>query len=192
MRRLLARVTLRLLRLRFVPPSEPLPARSVLVAAPHTSWLDLPLALSLTAMNGLHVRWLGKSELFRGPGGYVLRALGGIPVDREAPGGLVEALAGHFDSADPLALVVAVEGTRSSAQGWKSGFYRIAVAADVPVILGYVDTRDRTCGLDRGYELTGDVSADMDVMRQFYVGRTGLRAGLESRPRLSAEDRRAD
>ena len=161
--------------------------RGVLLGAPHTSNWDFVLMLAIAWEGGLPFRWLGKHTLFRGPAGPVMRALGGIPVDRRDPAGLVDELVARFAAGDHFYLVVTPEGTRSG-DGWKSGFYRIARATGLPVTLGYVDRTTMTTGLGPTLELTGDVRADMDAVRAFYADKSGLVPARRTEPRLRAED----
>ncbi|TQL02415.1 1-acyl-sn-glycerol-3-phosphate acyltransferase [Cellulomonas sp. SLBN-39] len=158
----------------------------VLLGAPHTSNWDFVLMLAIGAEQDLPFRWLGKHTLFRGIGGPVMRALGGIPVDRRDPAGLVDDLVARIASGERFYLVVTPEGTRSGS-GWKSGFYRIARATGLPVTLGYVDRTTMTTGLGPTITLTGDVRADMDVVRAFYADKSGLVPARRTEPRLRDE-----
>ena len=184
----LARIWLALRRWTTVPPSQPMPAKCVLIAAPHTSNWDFPITKSMTRVCGIEMTWLGKAELFRGPMGPIMRAMGGIPVERMAAAGMVPAMVAEFARRDTLVLTVPVEGTRSKGQYWKSGFYRIAMEAGVPIVCGYVDGPRRTGGFGPTIHLTGDVRADMDRIREFYAGKEGLRPALTTTPRLRDED----
>lgn len=177
MRRLLARLWIRLWRWTFVPPPSPLPPKFVLIAAPHTSNWDFPLTLALAEMAGVDLHWLGKDALFKPPMGGVMKRLGGIPIDRSAPQGTVGQLAERFAGEDRLAIAVPAEGTRSRTDHWKSGFYHIAREAGVPIALAFVDKRTRTGGIGPVIHPSGDITADMDIMRAFYEGREGLKAG---------------
>ena len=161
--------------------------RGILLGAPHTSNWDFVLMLAIAWEAGLPFRWLGKHTLFRGVAGPVMRALGGIPVDRRDPAGLVDELVARFAAGDHFYLVVTPEGTRSGS-GWKSGFYRIARATGLPVTLGYVDRTTMTTGLGPTLELTGDVRADMDAVRAFYADKSGFAPARRTEPRLRAED----
>ncbi len=143
--------------------------RFVLIAAPHTSNWDLVYMLALSVLNDVKLQWMGKHVLFRPPLGWLLRLLGGIPVVRHRAGHLVGQLVRRFKESESLALVVPAEGTRGRAPYWKSGFYHIARAADVPVLLGYLDYSRKRGGFGPAIELTGDVSADMDEIRSFYA-----------------------
>jgi 1-acyl-sn-glycerol-3-phosphate acyltransferase len=185
---LAARIWLALWRWRAVTPNEDVPDRCVMIAAPHTSNWDFPLTLALAKVSGVPISWLGKDSLFRGPAGPVMRRLGGVPIDRSAPGGMVDALAKEFVDASHLVLVVPAEGTRSRSEHWKSGFYRIAEAAGVPIVCSFVDRRTRTGGFGPVITPTGDLTADMDVIRGFYEGMEGLRPGRFGPVRLRDED----
>lgn len=168
--------------------SEPPPAGSaVLVGAPHTSNWDLVLMLAIAWRLGFRPRWLGKHTIFKAPFGRVMRALGGIPVDRSRPHGLVDEITRRAAADDRFFLVIAPEGTRRRGTVWKSGFYRIALAADLPLVLGYVDSATRTTGLGPTIRLTGDVAADMDVIRAFYADKHGIRPEGATVPRLLEE-----
>ncbi len=160
-----------------------------MIAAPHTSNWDFPLTLALAKVNGVHISWLGKTELFRGPMGPIMRRLGGIAVQRDAAGTMVDDLAAEFAKRDTFCLVVPVEGTRSRSEYWKSGFYRIARKADVPIVFAFVDGTTRTGGFGPALTPTGVVVADMDHVRAFYAGKEGLRRGRTSVPRLRDEER---
>jgi 1-acyl-sn-glycerol-3-phosphate acyltransferase len=152
---------------------RPAARKFVLIAAPHTSNWDLLYFLALAAVFHVPVRWLGKHTLFRGPAGPLMRALGGIPVRRERSERLVEAMARVFDAHESLALTVPAEGTRSYATHWRSGFYHIARAARVPIVMGYLDYARRRGGFGPELLPTGDVARDMDRVRAFYADKVG-------------------
>ena len=185
-KKLVARLTLFLGRYRLVqgPPSDP---AFVLVAAPHTSNWDFLLMLAMAWQSGVKVRWLGKEAMFKGVFGPIMRALGGIPVDRQNPAGLVEGMAAEFGSGESFALVVPAEGTRGKGEYWKSGFRRIAAAADVPIVLSYLDGPTRTGGFGLVLQPTDDVVADMDRVREFYADKRGVRPENRTEPRLREE-----
>jgi 1-acyl-sn-glycerol-3-phosphate acyltransferase len=175
MKQTVGRLVVRALRYRIVggpPPAEPV---CVLVGAPHTSWLDFPLMLGIAWANDLSPHFLAKQEMFRPPFGAVMRGLGGLPVDRQNPGTLVADLVARASAGEPLALVVAPEGTRGHGTHWKSGFYRIAEEAKVPIALTYLDGPTRTGGFGPSLRPSGDVRADMDLVRAFYADKRGVR-----------------
>jgi 1-acyl-sn-glycerol-3-phosphate acyltransferase len=153
--------------------SRPTPPKFVLIAAPHTSNWDLAYLLALSEMFDLRVSWLGKHTLFYPPLGWAMRPLGGIPVVRHKRSNLVTQVAELFAKRDRLALVVPAEGTRGYAEYWKSGFYRIAQAAQVPIVFGYLDYARKRGGFGGSLIPSGDLRADMDVIRAFYANRVG-------------------
>lgn len=181
------RAILRVLRYRLVGEPPPDVDVCVIVAAPHTSWLDFPLMLGIAWASDVRPGFLAKKELFRAPFGPIMRLLGGIAVDREKPGSLVDDLAARARSGGPFALVVAPEGTRAAGTSWKSGFYRIAARADVPIVLGYVDGPTRTGGFGPAFRPSGDVRADMDLVRAFYADKRGVTPRGRTAPLLREE-----
>lgn len=191
-RRGLARAYWRLSRWTLRTTRVPQDGAAILIGAPHTSNWDFVLMLAIAGEAGLSVRWLGKHSLFRGPFGPLMRALGGIPVDRRDPAGLVDSLVSRIQAGDRFYLVVTPEGTRSAGSYWKSGFYRIARATDLPVVLGYVDRTTMTTGLGPTLHLTGDVHADMDAVRAFYADKSGLVPARRTEPRLREEQPEGD
>jgi 1-acyl-sn-glycerol-3-phosphate acyltransferase len=167
-----------------VPPVS----KGVVIAAPHTSNWDLPHMLAASWVFRLRVSWFGKHTLFRPPLGWLLQRLGGLPVDRRAPRGLVGEVAARLADAERLFVAVSPEGTRSRRDHWKSGFYWIAHEAQVPVVCGYLDYGRRRAGLGLTFVPSGDVRADMDRVRAFYAGFRGRHLGLESEIRLKEEE----
>jgi len=186
LRRTVARAYWRVSRWTLVTERVPQDGSGILIGAPHTSNWDFVLMLAIGAEGDLPFRWLGKHTLFRGVAGPLMRALGGIPVDRRDPAGLVDEIVGRITAGERFYLVVTPEGTRSG-DGWKSGFYRIARACDLPVTLGYVDRTTMTTGLGPTVALTGDVPADMDVIRAFYADKSGVVPSRRTEPRLREE-----
>lgn len=185
-RRFVARIFWTLSRWTLV--SEPAPDRpTVLIGAPHTSNWDFVFMLGIAWKLDMHFRWLGKKSLFKGWRGPIMRRLGGIPVDRESPAAVVGEVLESIRAGEIFGLVVTPDGTRTGHTHWKSGFYRIAREAGLPVTLGYVDRMTMTTGLGPTIELTGDVAADMTVIRAFYADKSGVRPEHRVEPRLREE-----
>ena len=168
-------------RTAFVWPPEP---RGVIMVYPHTSNWDFPIGMLFKIGHGLPANWIGKTEMFPRPFTGLLKWLGGIPVDRKRAAGFLDALLEAFRSRDWIWVAIAPEGTRSHTDHVKSGFYQLAVAADVPVALGYIDYATRTVGIDTYLRMTGDRDADMAKIRAFYAGKRGRRHELASDLRL--------
>lgn len=158
----------------FDPGQKPEGKKFVLVAAPHTSNWDLPLMLACSYLSGYRLSWLGKHTLFRGVGKPFFRWLGGVPVDRTAPQGLVQQVVDIFSERDSLILAIPPEGTRAKTDGWKTGFYYIALGAEVPIVLSYLDYGNKRAGFGPVIEPSGDIEADFELFRQFYADKRGL------------------
>ena len=163
------------------------PGNGILVGAPHTSNWDFVLAILLLWHDRVPPRILVKREFFRGPMGPLMRALGCLPVDRGNAAGLVAELAEKAGSGERFSVLLAAEGTRRRAEYWKSGFYRLAMQTGLPVTLGFVDGRTRTAGVGPSVTMTGDVRADMEVIRHFYADKFGIRPAGRTEPRLRDE-----
>ena len=185
MRKALARLALRLARWRTVGE---VPRSGILVGAPHTSNWDWVAMLLLMWSGGVPPRVLIKAEIMRTPLGPLLRANGGISLDRQNPGVVVRKLVAEAQSGEPFLLIIAAEGTRKKVDYWKSGFYRIAKESGLPISMGFVDGPTRTMGFGPSLVPTDDVVADMDVIRAFYSDKHGVHPQLRTEPRLHEED----
>jgi len=145
-------------------------ATSVFIAAPHTSNWDLPYTLMVSFALRLNPHWMGKHGLFRAPFGGVMRWLGGIPVNREQSTNLVAASVAALLAADgPVQLIVPPEGTRSKTRYWKTGFYYIALGAQVPIVMAYMDYTHKRSGLGPIFVPTGNIDQDMADIKAFYA-----------------------
>jgi len=152
-------------------------SKSVLIAAPHTSNWDLPYTLMVAFALRLNIYWMGKAQIFRPPFRGLMMWLGGIPVQRETANNLVAASASAITQADgPLQLIVPPEGTRSKARQWKTGFYHIAVSAQVPIVLAYMDYDKKISGLGAIFQPSGDIDTDMAAIKAFYAPFRGRNA----------------
>lgn len=151
----------------------PAPRKFVLIAAPHTSNWDFPNMLGLTHDLGLDIHFMGKDSLFRWPLGGFMRDVGGIPVDRSSRHDMVQQMAAEFARREEFVLVIAPEGTRGAVARWRTGFYRIAEAAQVPIVCGFADYERRIGGLGPMFHPTGNYEADMEPVLAFYRGVKG-------------------
>lgn len=159
-------------RLAGTPPRVP---SCMVIFAPHTSNWDFPIMLLVKLAFGIPVYYLGKHTLFRPPFGWFFRWTGGIPVVRHERRHMVQNVADMFRERDELWLAMSPEGTRDRTDHWKTGFYRIALAAKVPVLLAYLDTSRRECGVGDLVELSGDPERDLSRLRAFYADKRGIR-----------------
>lgn len=143
-------------------------AKFILIVAPHTSNWDLFYGILLAFTFKLDARFIAKKELFRGPFSCLMKWLGGLPIDRTSSGNVVSQMISVFHERKYFILALAPEGTRHKTDGWKSGFYHIAVSARVPIQLGYLDYATKTGGAGPLFYPTGDRNDDMKIIRNFY------------------------
>ncbi|MEX1037309.1 MAG: 1-acyl-sn-glycerol-3-phosphate acyltransferase [Acidimicrobiia bacterium] len=152
-----------------VPPDP----RFIVIGAPHTTNWDFVAFLAATRQWDFTPKYLGKHTLFDGPFGWLFRRLGGIPVDRSKPGGVLDQVKAEFESNQEFALVIAPEGTRKAAEFWKSGFVKIAAATGVPIVPGGLNYRDKTITLGDPVHYDGVADNLMDTLRSFYATTEG-------------------
>jgi 1-acyl-sn-glycerol-3-phosphate acyltransferase len=183
---LIRRAALALLRLFgwrsvLVWPPEP---KGVIVVYPHTSNWDFIVGVLFRVGHGLPAHWVGKDTMFFWPLGQLYRRIGGIPVNRRASTGFVDTLLEEYRRRDWMWLAVTPEGTRGHTDHLKSGFYRLALAADIPVGLGYIDYASRTVAIDTYMRFTGDCERDLAALRRFYATKHGRRPEYEGEIRF--------
>ena len=175
------RIAVRLLalfgwRVNFAPLPGP---RGLVIVYPHTSNWDFVIGLMAKWAMGVRFRWLGKEALFKGLCGAMLgplfRAWGGQPIERGTNTGAIERLAAQIKVADEYWLALAPEGTRKYRTAWRSGFYHIALAADVPLGMACIDYGTREVRLVSYTRLSGDVEADLAGIREAYRTCRGLK-----------------
>lgn len=150
-----------------VPPGL---RKYVMIAAPHTSNWDFPITMAALSLMRVKTNFLAKRELFKFPLGVIMRFFGGIPVDRSRNTGMVDTMIAELGKHDDLVLMIPVEGTRGYVKEWKSGFYRVAMGAGVPIVLGYLDYGRKEAGLAKAFYPTGDYEKDLRVIQDFYRG----------------------
>ena len=148
----------------------------VAIVAPHTSNWDFVVGIFAVFAIGIRVRFLAKHTLFRGPLGWFMRWCGGMPVNREAPQGLVPQVVEAIEKAERVFLAITPAGTRSSTKPWKSGFYHIAVAARVPILPVIFDGPNRAIRFLPAFEPSGDYEADLPKLQALYAGVRGIKA----------------
>ena len=140
----------------------------VLVAAPHTSNWDFLYFIGLTEDLGFMPHFMAKKSLFRWPWKNFMYDMGGVAIDRSSPKNVVQQMADEFAARDEFMLTIAPEGTRSEVGKWKTGFYQIAMAAQVPIVIGMMNYGTKTGGLGPTIMPTGDYEADMAKVKPYY------------------------
>lgn len=180
-----ARFLLRLAGFRVVGALPDVPA-CLVVFAPHTSNWDFLILLLARAALGRKVSYLAKHTLFRPPFGWFFRMTSGIPVDRGGHRRLVDAIAAEFREQGDLWLAMAPEGTRAKTDHWRSGFYRIAIAAEVPILLTAIDARRKEYIVGDLFRPSGEVERDLTRIRAFYRDKPGIQPECAGEIRFKA------
>jgi 1-acyl-sn-glycerol-3-phosphate acyltransferase len=135
--------------------------KAVVVMGPHTSNWDFVIG-KMSFMNyKIKGRYLIKKELFFPPLGWILKAMGGIPVDRKSKNNFTDQAVEYFSNNESMYMVFTPEGTRKYNANWKKGFYFIAVKAQVPILIGYMDYERKIGGFHSVFHPTGDVDGDI-------------------------------
>ncbi|NPD46695.1 MULTISPECIES: 1-acyl-sn-glycerol-3-phosphate acyltransferase [unclassified Lentimicrobium] len=140
----------------------------VFIAAPHTSNWDFPIGRLSTSVMGIDNKVLMKKSWFFFPLGYIFRWLGAMPIDRSKSGTVIDHILGLFEENDEFVFAITPEGTRSYVEFWKTGFYTIALRANVPLVLGYLDFVKKETGVGPTIYLSGNKDADFEKIMQFY------------------------
>ncbi len=169
--RLVNRIILLIYRLRGWKIQERFPVevkKCVIAGAPHTSNWDFVFFAGATHDEKVQPNFMGKHTLFEGIMRNFMLDMGGIAVDRSKKGGTIEQLKAEYDSREELNLVMACEGTRKSDGKWKSGFYNIAKAAGVPIVLAYADNDKRTIGFSSPMMPSGNYGEDLLKIAQWF------------------------
>lgn len=153
--------------------------KAVVIFYPHTSNWDFIVGILARYAIAIPIRFVGKDTLFRWPFGGLFRRLGGIPVNRRQSTGFVGGLIEAFGKADSLYLAIAPEGTRRKIDHWKSGFYRVALAVNVPLGLAFIDYSRREVGIEAWLSLSGNEAEDLARIRACYSNKRGKKPEKE-------------
>jgi 1-acyl-sn-glycerol-3-phosphate acyltransferase len=140
----------------------------VLAAAPHTSNMDGFIMLFAAWAFRIFPDWMVKAEIVKGPFGWLILKGGGMPIDRSASRNVVDQAVECFNERDQIMLVIAPEGTRRKTNYWRTGFYYIALKANVPIGLGFIDYKHKRVGIHSVFMPTGDIEADLEYMWSVY------------------------
>ena len=150
----------------------------VVIAAPHTSSKDFPIAILARNSSGEKVNFIGKNSLFKGPFGFIFRSLGGTPVDRSKSSNMVDAIVQIFDNKKEFRLGISPEGTRKKVIKWKTGFYFIAKGAKVPIVMATLDFENKQIKFSEPYDITDDKEKDFKHFHNFFKGVKGKHSEL--------------
>ncbi len=161
----------------------------VFTAAPHTSNWDFLFFIAVTFAFKIRCIWMGKESLFRRPFGIILTWLGGIPIDRSSSQSVVEQAVQVFNSQEKAVMGIAPEGTRKKMDHWKKGFYYVALGANVPIVFAFADYERKVAGFGPSLMPTGDIQADMEVIRDFYKDIKGKYPENASDVRVKVRDK---
>ena len=147
----------------------------IFIASPHTSnWYGFYMLL-IGAATDMNIHFIAKVSLFKPPFGWILKKIGGIPVDRSKSQNFTKQIADIFAARDELVIGIAPEGTRSKKDHWRTGFYYMALEAKVPIVLGFLDYKNKRGGFGPVLHPTGDIDSDFEKIKDFYKDIVGKR-----------------
>ena len=141
---------------------------AVCIVAPHTAIEDFFVGLGFYWSYGIKFKVMMKQEFFKPVLGWILKKMGGVPVNRGHQNHLVEQMIEMFSQNEDTHLVICPEGTRKAVKHWKKGFYVIAEGAKVPIVLGFIDYKKKRCGIEKYFYPTGDYEKDLAMIWDYY------------------------
>lgn len=150
--------------------------KAILPVAPHTSNWDFPVGVFVMLALGLKLNYLGKASLFRFPIKSLMTKLGGIPIDRSAPNGVVGKMVAEFKHQNELILVITPEGTRKKVKEWKKGFLHMAKQANVPIIPVAMDFARKAIDIGPAIMITGEIEKELERVKSYFAHAQGKRA----------------
>lgn len=148
-------------------------SKCVVAVAPHTSWIDFFLGLLIRRVINQDINFIGKKSLFNPPFGWYFRWMGGAPIDRSKSSDTVTAIANIFNENEVFRLGLSPEGTRKKVEKWKTGFYYIAKAAKVPIILVAFDYGQKLVKISDPMMPSDNIDTDFKTYRKFFKGVIG-------------------
>lgn len=147
--------------------------KCVFMMMPHTSWHDFFIGLFTRGILNIEINWVGKKELFNFPFGFYFKYMGGAPLDRSGGLNIVDTIAAIFDTRAVFRLAVAPEGTRKKVDHLKTGFYYIALKANVPIIPVAFDFGKKEVNFGNPLIPSGNIEADLAILKEHYIGVKG-------------------
>jgi 1-acyl-sn-glycerol-3-phosphate acyltransferase len=140
----------------------------IIIGAPHTSNWDFVFGLCAWKLYGLHPRYLIKKEFYVFPLNLLFKYTGGLPVDRSKSNSLTESIVAMFAEREELTAIIPPEGSRKLVKRWRTGFYYVALKAQVPIVMGSMDYKRKETNLSEPFYPTGDIQNDFAVFREFF------------------------
>jgi len=193
--KLISRLILKLIGWR-LDERVPETRRYVLIAYPHTSNWDFVLGMLAKWALQLPLNWVAKHSMFWGPLKPMFIAMGGVPLDRVKTTGFIQKNIQLFGEREQFVLGLMPEGTRSKTDHWKSGFYHIAQGANVPIVLAYLDYKNKVIGIGKVIQTSGDIHADLKIIKEFYKDKIGYKPEKQSAisiaPQKTMTDKKTD
>ncbi len=147
--------------------------KCIMIVVPHTSWHDFYIGLFARGIIGMEMNYVAKKELFRFPFGYYFHWMGGAPLDRSGGKNIVDSIVSIFNKREVFRLAIAPEGTRKKVTEWKTGFYYIALKANIPIIPVAFNYAKKEVVLGKPFYPTGNREADFKLLESHYVGVEG-------------------
>lgn len=163
----------KLMKWKIVGTLEESTKKCVMIVVPHTSWHDFYIGVLTRGSLNMEMNFVGKKELFRFPFGYYFRWMGGASLDRKKSENKVDAIANIFSSREVFRLAIAPEGTRKKVTEWKTGFYYIALKANVPIVCVGFNFAKKQVEFSKPFYPSGDIDKDMKILQQHYIGVIG-------------------
>ncbi len=145
----------------------------VVIAAPHTHWLDFPLSILTKWIQQSPINFIGKASLFKPPFGFIFKWLGGAPVNRSESTNKVQAIINIFNENEKFVLALSPEGTRKRNDEWKTGFYYIAKGANVPIVMVILDFGTKRIKIAEPFYTTNSIENDLNFIYKYYKGAKG-------------------
>jgi 1-acyl-sn-glycerol-3-phosphate acyltransferase len=147
--------------------------KCIMIVLPHTSWHDFYLGIFTRGITGLEMNFVAKKELFKFPFGWYFKWMGGAPLNRQKNENKVDAIAKVFETKEIFRLAIAPEGTRKKVTEWKTGFYYIAIKANIPIIPVAFDFGKKEVKLAAPFYPTGNIESDLKILEKNYIGVLG-------------------
>ncbi|MAN58613.1 MAG: acyltransferase [Flavobacteriaceae bacterium] len=147
--------------------------KAVVIVIPHTSWHDFYIGVFVRRILGIEINFVGKKELFKPPFGWYFKWMGGAELDRTPGQNKVDAIAEIYNRKEEFRLAIAPEGTRKKVTQWKTGFYYIALKANVPIYPVAFDYGSKTVFINPVFYPTGSIEADLKILEGYYKNIVG-------------------